>query len=78
MFRQFDIDYDKVAIDGVVVLKSVGVSCIVWEAWWNGREVFDLYAALEKEYRSGVDDGKAEGNEDAYDRGYDCGLEAAG
>lgn len=56
MFKQFDIDYDKITIDGQVVKKPSYINPSEWLSFWDFPSSVEYEEALDKAYQSGRED----------------------
>jgi hypothetical protein len=60
MFKQFDIDYDKIAIDGKEINKPSYISSSEWLGFWKYSSSEENEAALERSYQSGLEENEKE------------------
>lgn len=75
MFGQFDIDCNKVTIDGVVILKPRGVSVTAWEGmcseWRDCTEGFRVEDLVEEQLAEQRRDDEHETEQALNDRDYE-------
>lgn len=60
MFRQFDIDYDKVTIDGTTVKKPDYVNVAEWEDFWNQFTRDEFSKKIQLSFEEGYETRKRE------------------
>lgn len=53
MFRQFDIDYDKVTIDGSILYKPSYIDSSKWFGFWDQFDGVSVKEKVEKSFNKG-------------------------